>query len=101
MITVTQLRNIGMVNNNGVIIDFPSLSEKQRILVIKNVLTLLNRNLDTDSNTDIIKANVDDYLSTTNTTGRSILPGFPDFIVRTLISDYGMKLIDYMILQDE
>jgi len=104
MLTVTQLRNVGMLDNHGLIIDYPGLSEKQRVVVVRNVLSVLNANTDgqsTDQCIDIINCNINNYLTATSTAGRSIYPGFPDFIVRTLISEYGSKLIDYMILQDE
>jgi len=93
-----------MIDNNGKIIDYPALSDKQCVVVVKNILMVLNHSTDNQSGDqciDTIKNNIDTYLTASTSAGRSLYPGFPDFIVRSLISEYGSKLIDYMILQDE
>jgi len=99
MITVSQLRDIGMVDNRGAVIDFPELSVKQSALVIREILTVLN-----DGQDEIIARidnNITKYMQKTSCAGRTIFTGFPQCIVREILDKYKSKMIDHLLLLDD
>jgi len=98
MVTVSQLRDVGLVDNGGNIIDYPGLSISQCSVVIKDILAILNKNFD---GVESVISNIKSYTEDTYCDGRSMYTSFPGFIIRDLIRDYGPKMIDYMLLQDD
>lgn len=98
MISISKLRDIGMLDQEGNVIDYPGLTEKQQCVVVRTILNILNTGA---SEADRVQINMDQYLQKTQSSGRSIYSGFPDFIVKDLMSKYGPKLIDYLLLDED
>jgi hypothetical protein len=105
MLSVSQLRNIGIVDNNGCVVDYPELSDRQRVTIIKEVLAIFNGKsggcMPPQDTVAKLKTNIEQYLGETNSSGRSLCIIFPDFIIRAIIQKYGPKMIDHMLLQDD
>lgn len=104
MLTVSQLRDVEIVDNDGFIQDYPELSCRQRTIVIKEILAIFNGQkygIGTSDSATNLKANMDRYLSDTSYAGRSLYQSFPDFIIRDIIQKYGPKMIDHLLLQDD
>jgi len=104
MITVSQLRDIGMVDNHGMVTDFPELSAVQSTFVIREILNVLNDTHATVGDSDIIAMidnNVTKYIQKTSCAGRTIFTGFPQCIVRLVLEKYKPKMIDHLLLLDD
>ena len=101
MLSVSQLRNVGIVDNQGEIIDYPDLSPKQRVTVIKHLLTLCNSDSVEGSHSVSLRLSIDKYLANTQSAGRTIHASFPQFILRAILLKYGQKMIDHLLLEEE
>lgn len=102
MFTVSQLRNIGMVDNCGVLADFPELSDAQSMLVIREILNVLNEQQSTSQDTvAMIDNNITKYMQKTSCAGRTIFTGFPQCVTRTILEKYKSKMIDHLLLLDD
>jgi len=95
MISVSQLRNVGIIDNCGIIIDHPELSIKQSAYVIKEILEICNNKNGT------LEKNMENYLHITNCSGSTLQISFPEYIIRGIIKEYGSKMIDYLLLEDD
>lgn len=98
MISISKLQDIGMLGPEGTLLDYPGLTEKQQCVVVKTVLNILNTGA---SEADRVRINMDQYLQKTQSAGRTLYSGFPDFIVKDLMSKYGPKLIDFLLLDED
>lgn len=97
MPTISQLRDVGIVDDNGCITDYPNLSTRQRSVVTTKILEILNRcSSDSVLNSDTVRSNIEQYL-----TMHGASCSFPDFIIRTLMRTYGPDIIDHMIMQED
>lgn len=102
MFTVSQLRDIGMVDNCGVLADFPELSVGQSVLVIREILKVLNERQDTNQDTvTMIDNSITKYMQKTSCAGRTIFTGFPQCVTRTILEKYKSKMIDHLLLLDD
>lgn len=78
--TACHLRDYGLVNNEGKIVDFPELKTHQAAMVIRKLLIIINGDLET-------------YLQENTVSGRSIMKPFPDCIIYHL----AVKMRDYVL----
>jgi len=104
MFTVSQIRDIGMVDNCGVLTDFPELSVAQSVLVIRDILNVLNERQGVGENQDtvaIIDNNISKYMQKTSCAGRTIFTGFPQCVTRIILEKYKSKMIDHLLLLDD
>jgi hypothetical protein len=104
MFTVSQLRDIGMVDNCGIVTDFPELSVAQSVLVIREILNVLNDGHVEGENQDtiaIIGDNITKYMHKTSCAGRTIFTGFPQCVTRIILEKYKSKMIDHLLLLDD
>lgn len=106
MLTISQLRDIGIVDNHGTVLDYPDLSIKQHSIITTEVLKVFNQGLsradvETDMVVESLKHNIVKYLDSTNCAGRTIYVSFPNFIVRAIIEKYGPKMMDHLLLDDD
>ena len=98
--TLSKLRNMDIINNDGNITNYTELSDKQTNIVISQLLEILNLNMDTEKKDAQITSNIDNYLEKTNCIGRTILTTFPVFILRDILHSNKTKMIDYILLDD-
>jgi hypothetical protein len=79
-INLCKLRNIGILQDNGKIVSYPELNNKQSLYVIKCILEVIN-------NQDI-----DEYLEMNMNAGRTMYKPFPNCVVYKIIDDNKVEL---------
>lgn len=92
-VSLSKLRDIGVIENNGGVSGFPELNDKQAQSVIYKILSVVNKTKGS------VETNIKDYLQTC--TGRSMYVTFPDVIVRQVLNRYEKLILDHLLLEDD